>query len=197
MKTNVYKLAVLLLAISVIAGCKKDSKDETTANSLKIDGTQYDMSHGIVINYGDYNSVYNMEIALLSPGLTIHDIDGYPDSISGTGHVIVFSVMTSGSDKITPGDYTYSSNSYNAGTFDYGIYELNWNSELNPDPDFTEITAGTIKIINSGTTYELSFTGTDSNNKAISGYYKGSLKYYTDFKKSGELVKHRNKYFPK
>jgi hypothetical protein len=194
MKANIYKLAVLLFAITVIAGCKKDSKDETSANSIQIDGNQYDMSHGIVINYGSDNSVYNMEFALLSPGLTIHDIDGYPDSISGTGHIILFSVMTSGSDKITPGDYTYS-NSYNAGTFDYGIYELNWNPVLNTDPDFLEITAGTIKIISSGATYELSFTGTDSNNKAISGYYKGSLKYYTDFKKSAGLVKHRSKYF--
>ena len=34
MKTNIYKLAVLLFVISVITGCKKDSKDATSANSL-------------------------------------------------------------------------------------------------------------------------------------------------------------------
>lgn len=152
------------------------------------------MSHGIVINYGSDNSVYNMEFALLSPGLIMHEIDGYPDSISGTGHVIIFSVNTSGSDKITPGNYTFS-DSYLAGTFDAGMYQLNWDSQGNPDPDFTEITAGTIKIIGSGATYELSFTGKDGNNKTISGYYKGSLKYYTDFKKSVGFIKYRSKYF--
>jgi hypothetical protein len=195
MKANLLNLAVLLFAILVIAGCKKDSNDTTPSNSLQVDGNKYDLSHGFVINYGPGNSVYNMEIALLSPGITIHDIDGYPDSISGTGHVILFSVMTSGTDKITPGDYTYDF-SYNAGTFDYGMYKLNWNTTGNPNPDFVEITSGTIKIMNSGTTYELSFTGKDSNNKAISGYFKGSLKYYTDFKKSAGLVKQRGTFLP-
>ena len=192
MKANIYTFTVLIVTILTIAGCKKDSKDESAKNSLKVDGTEYTMSKGLLVNYGDYNATYSMALYLLSSGLTVHELDGLPDSISGTGNIIVFEINTTGTDKLAPGDYTYS-NLYTAGTFSYGIYMLNWNSTQNPDPDLTELKAGTVKIISSGATYELSFTGTDINDKAVSGYYKGALKYYTDFKKSGGVTKHGNK----
>jgi hypothetical protein len=133
-----------------------------------------------------------MGMILLSSGITVHDVGGLPDSVSGTGHLISFEINTSGSDKLSPGDYAFS-NTFAVGTFDYGAYEVNWNTSLNPNAIGTELKTGTVKIISSGAEYELSFTGMDINDKAVSGYYKGALKYYTDFKKSGGVTKHGNK----
>lgn len=185
MKSALTGIAIISLFCFVFIGCKKDSKNESTKNYLKVDGVDYEISKGLLINYGENNMVYNIDLYLFSPGLTVHETDGYPDSISGTGHMISFEILTTGSDKLALGDYTYS-NQELAGTFYYADYLLNWNSNLNPMADFVTLNAGTVKVIKNGTEYELSFTGKDVSNKAISGYYKGSLKYYTDYKKSAK-----------
>lgn len=181
MKTKVYTLTVVLVSMLAIAGCKKDSKEDTVANYLKVGTTDYEMTKGIIINSGPDNSVYLMSVYLFSSGLTIHEVDGFPDSISGIGNMIAFDVYTSGSDKITPGTYIYNSSEL-SGTFSDELYSVNYNPLTNIGDDFTDVQSGTLKVIQSGTEYEISFSGTDVNGKAVSGYYKGSLKTYTDFK---------------
>ncbi len=184
MKNFIRGIGMLLIISFVLAGCKKDSKDETR-NFLKVDGAEYDISTGLIINYGEYDSAYEMDIYLFSPGLTVHEAGGFPDSLSGTGHAIYFEMVTTATDKLAIGDYPYNDTEI-ANSFYYSEYFLNWNPNTNSDDNFVELKAGNVKVIQNGTEYELSFTGTDENNKAISGYYKGTLKYYTDFKKSGK-----------
>ncbi len=191
MKTNLLLLATFILIILAAASCKKDSKNDTTRNFLKVDGTEYDMSKGFILNNGNKNSVSNMGLVLISSGITAHLVNGIPDSASGTGNVISIELLTSGSDKLTPGDYQYSDSEL-AGSFYYGSYALNWNSPVSYSPDYMEFNSGTVKVINSGAVYELSFTGKDANNKDISDYYKGSQGYYTDFKKSANPAHKRN-----
>lgn len=185
MKTFIPNLTVILLLGFAIAGCKKDStKDETTKNKVTVDGTEYEISKGFITNYGSYNSAYNFDLVLVSSGLTIHESSGLPDSASGNGNVVYFEMFSSSSDKLALGDYVYN-DSGNAGSFDYADYMLNWNPTLQPNAFGVEIKTGTVKVINNGTEYELSFSGTNANNKTITGYYKGSLKYYIDNKKRG------------
>jgi hypothetical protein len=180
MKTIVSNLFFIILLCLAIEGCKDDSSDDgSTKNAMKVDGTDYDLSKGFVINYGDYNSVFAIDLFLISPGLTVHEFEGLPDSASGTGQLLTFEIFSSSGDKIAVGDYVYS-DSENVGTFYYSGYMLNWNATQNPFADLTEISSGTLNVINSGAQYEISFSGKDSNNKDISGYYKGSLKYYDD-----------------
>lgn len=180
MKKITLNLAVLLIITIAFSGCKKDKKDdETTKNFLKVDGTDYDLSKGFLINYGIYGSSNNIDLVLISSGITVHEVMGLPDSVSGTGNAIYFELYSTSGDKLQLGDYIYN-DSGDAGTFDWADYLLNWNATQLPDADFTNITSGTVKVINNGTEYELSFSGKDSNNKTISGYYKGSLKWYDD-----------------
>ena len=178
MKTFIFYLIILTMLGFAVEGCKKDSKnDGTTGNYLRVDGVDYPVSKGFLVNYGANNSVYHMELVLLSSGLTIHEHQGLPDSASGTGHVITYELSSSTGDKLALGNYIYNKSEV-AGTFYFADYFLNWNSTLNPYIDFIEITSGTVDVLNNGAEYELNFSGKDSNNKTISGYYKGPLKYY-------------------
>ena len=192
MKSIISTLAVIFLLCIAITGCKKD-KNDTKKNVLKVDGTEYDISKGFLQYYGGNGSVYNIDLNLISSGITVHETLGLPDSASGIGHAIYFEMYTSSIDKLALGDYTYNFSSQAAGSFDYADYILNWNLSQQHNPTFIEITSGTVKVIKSGAEYELSFSGTDKNNKTISGYYKGSLTYYdqSQVKKSQMLKRTR------
>jgi len=187
MKITLLNLLITGLLFIAVAGCKKDSKkDDATKNYLKVDGTEYDISKGFIVNYGGSGSIYNIDLVVVSSGLNIHDVNGLPDSVSGTGNTVYFEMYSSVSDKISSGDYVYN-DSGAAGSFDYEDYMLNWNTTTQPNAETTEITSGTVKVINSGTEYELTFSGKDVHNKIISGYYKGNLKYYDDSGKKKSL----------
>ena len=191
MKKIIFYLAIITMLCFAVEGCKKDSKnDGTTENYIRVDGVDYPISKGFLVNYGANNSVYHMELVLLSSGLTIHEHMSVPDSASGTGHVITYELSSSTGDKLALGNYVYNKSEV-AGTFYYADYFLNWNSTLNPYIDFIEITSGNINMINNVAEYELTFSGKDSNNKTISGYYKGPLTYYygSEKKKSSQ---HKN-----
>lgn len=178
MKTFVSTLASVLLLCFALTGCEKDSKLNETKNSLKVDSTEYEISKGILEYYGSNGSGYNIDLTLYSPGITIHENQGLPDSVSGNGHTLYFEMYSSSSEKLELGDYP-ENNTGNAGTFDIANYIVNWDVALNPGIDLIPITTGTVKIIKNGPEYELSFSGTDINNKAITCYYKGNLKFYT------------------
>lgn len=182
MKIFIRNVVVMLLLGFAIAGCKKDSAKNETKNYVNVDGTEYEISKGFITNYGLNNSAYNLDLVLISSGLTIHEIMGMPDSVSGTGNVIYFEMYSSSSDKIALGDYNYN-DSGNAGSFDYAEYMVNWNSALQPNSAGLEIKTGSVKVISNGNEYELSFSGTNASNTTITGYYKGSLNYYIDKKK--------------
>lgn len=189
MKTFGPVIATIILLCFAVAGCKKDNKkDETKKNFLKVDGTEYDISKGYLEYYGAIGPDNNIDLTLFSPGITVHENMGMPDSLSGNGHTIYFEMYTSGSGKLAVGDYSQN-NSKRAGSFDFANYVLNWDIALDPGIDLIPITSGTVKVTKSDTEYELSFSGRDENNRAISGYYKGSLKFYTIIpdKKSHQL----------
>jgi hypothetical protein len=157
-------------------------------NYLKVGGTEYDISKGLLINLGGSKSVYNLELDLISSGITVHEHMGFPDSVSGVGHLIYFNMFSTSADNLPIGEYVLN-NTEQAGSFSYADYITNWNTDLQNDPDFIALVSGTVNIIKYGTEYELSFSGIDSNSKTITGYYKGSLKYYDEGKdkKPGEF----------
>jgi hypothetical protein len=195
MKTFMFTLAVILLLSFPIAGCKKDSnKDESKKNLLLIDGTEYAISKGYLEYYGLNGSGFNIDLTLFSSGISIDETMGMPSPSSGSGNMIYFEMYSPDSDKLAQRDYAYNS-AGNSGSFDLASYILDWNIAVEPDIDFIPITAGTVKVIKNGTEYELSFSGTDQNNKVISVYYKGSLKFYTipENKRSLKFKQQRNR----
>lgn len=196
MKKTINHLAIILIVCFSIAGCKKDKKvDETTKNYLKVGGTEYDISKGILENYGEVGSAFQIDLNLVSSDIIMNENNGEITTFSGIGHEIYFDFFSSSSDKLALGDYAYD-NTWNAGTFDYADYVLNWNYTKEPDfhnINYIEITSGSVKILKNGPEYELTFSGKNSDNTTITGYYKGVLKYYDYSKKKSSMAKPKRK----
>jgi len=182
MKNFTITSAIILILFISMAGCKKDSKnEEINKNYLKVGSFKCDLSKGILLKVPYDDTLNCMMLELFSPGIIIHENLTWPDSLSGNGHTITFIMYnTSGSDKLPPGEFTVSnpSDTYHSGTLLYPEYLLDWNINQEPDPAFCFVTSGTLKVIQNGAEYELSFKGKDMTNNTISCYYKGAIKYY-------------------
>lgn len=202
MKTFISAFITILMLCIIATGCKKDSKkEEIKTNYLKVDGTEYDISQGFLKTISDNSSpdsaAWRIELFLLSSDISYRE---YETPFSGIGHIIFFNLYSSTNNKIAIGDYDYN-NSKNVGSFDSAVYRLNWDIIKQPGNQGIQMSYGTVKVIksesaspyelsNSGKEYELSFSGTDANNKAISGYYKGRLLmyFYHGYKKSPKFM---------
>ena len=186
-----FLIAAFMLSIFFV-GCKKD--DDTPKNQMQYKDVEYDLSQGFLESYGKLgdNTANNYSLILLSSGFTTYEEDGEIDSISGIGHGIVFDLFATRTDKLDIGDYLYvSEGSGNAGTFNYANGVLNYNAQTEEGVEF-DIDGGKLTVVQNGDTYELKFDCTTEEGKQITGFYKGSLKYYKvgdNFKSSKKTIK--------
>ncbi|OYT13682.1 MAG: hypothetical protein B6I19_03875, partial [Bacteroidetes bacterium 4572_114] len=181
-----------LLAVSVLfVACKKDDDNDPPKNQMTIAGTEYDFTQGVIENYGTWLSVeaYNFDVTILSPGLTIHEINGEIDSVSGIGHGISFEFYSADSTDLAKGDYVYDEDGNGgAGTFIYAGAVVNYNTETEEGTEY-EITEGKVTVSQNGGSYELSFDCKTDGDVSVTGFYKGNLKHYdyTGDVKSGKI----------
>jgi hypothetical protein len=189
---NVTGFLIVAFVLSIFfMGCKKD--DDTPKNQMKYNDVEYDLSQGFLESYGKWgnNTANSFALILLSPGFTAHDEYGEIDSVSGIGHGIVFDMFATSPDKLDVGDYIYVSvGSGNAGTFDYANGVFDYNAQTEEGGEF-DINGGKLTVVQNGDTYELKFDCTTEEGKQVTGFYKGSLKYYNvsdDFKSSKETI---------
>ncbi|MBN1598193.1 MAG: hypothetical protein JW894_07855 [Bacteroidales bacterium] len=180
MKYLIKTLVVVLAFSMVMISCKKDDdKEDSKSNELVVNGTSYELSQGTLENYGIWTSsgATNIDLILLSPGITIHEEGGEFSYVTGTGHYVYFEMFTSGPTGLDVGTYTYNASSTASGTFDYSFYGLNINFDTGSGSPVS-ITGGTVTISANGSTYEITLALTDAMGQAVTGYYKGSLRYY-------------------
>jgi hypothetical protein len=79
-----------------------------------------------------------------------------------------------------------------AGTFDYGWVLINWDADIDDCDIDQDIEGGTVTVSKSGDVYEITINCTDEDGKTVTGYYKGTLKYYDyDQKKTTRTEKRR------
>jgi len=191
MKNNLKVFFVLFAFSLMMANCKKDS-DSGKKNSIKYNGKEYELSAGILENYGRVSEDlgFNIDLTLMSSEFNIHEENGIIDSISGTGNIMYFEMFTSDSTELDSRNYTFDSQETQAtGTFDDGGIGLNFNIQT-LEGQILQVTQGTVLINKSGTTYEITVNCKDSGGKDITGYFKGELKYYDysniNFKKANQ-----------
>jgi hypothetical protein len=161
-------------------------------NSITYNNTVYYLNDGILENYGNIQGTgYNIDLTLISSGLTPVITNGQVDSITGTGSGINFELFSSNPTALEVGDYTFDATmSGSPGTFDYGNAIFNFNT-ITQEGTVLDITGGKVTIISKSPVYELSFKCTGADGKSITGYYKGSLNYYviSGILRSGKLKK--------
>jgi hypothetical protein len=193
--------AVSVLTISILIGSCSKSSDDTPIepkNSITYNNKVYYLNNGLLEYYGIIQGTgHNIDLTLISSGLTPVITNGQVDSITGTGSGINFELFSSNATALNVGDYTFDSGSSGSpGTFDYGNAIFNFNTVTGAGTTL-DITGGKVTIKSNGSTYELTFDCTAADGKNITGYYKGSLGYYviSDLLRSARINKlHKHKW---
>ncbi|PWJ34198.1 hypothetical protein [Sediminitomix flava] len=180
-------VTVLALSFGLFA-CEEatDEGDELPANYFKVGDDTYELSQGMLENYGtdDWHEGYNLDLSLVSKGIKISsDGDSEP---TGSGEFIYFELFSDSEDRLSEGTYPFEFNDelQPSMTFDYALYATNWSPALEDieDAEGSLLVNGALTVTQNGETYELSFNGINLEGKKVEGKYTGALTYldYTD-----------------
>ncbi|OFX89207.1 MAG: hypothetical protein A2W99_01560 [Bacteroidetes bacterium GWF2_33_16] len=181
----------IVLAIFSIAFISCDDEETVKENNFKYDGKTYKIAKGLLENYGigdgkDITSVYEVDLTFLTKEFTLNELTG---DISGTGSYIYLWFLSTSGTQLTTGTYTFNNTLGTAGTFYYG--EIAINAAFFTDLGYIEIVAGTVKVKLNDTKYEITIDCTLSDNKKLTGYYKGNLVYidYSEVKSAKDKIR--------
>lgn len=176
------KILTLLVGVSILGflfvGCQKDAVTATTKNHIKYDGKEYELSNALLINQGGSKSNgYYFDLILMSSGVKLYESNGEIDSSSGVGHFIDLPMVSSKAN-FQAGEYIYDAKETgDIGTFDYAFAGLDFNFSTEKGT-VIDITGGKVTVKNTGTEYEITINCTTASNKPLTGYFKGTAKYY-------------------
>ena len=174
-------LKLILLAIVVsLAGVSCSSDDDnnngngnggTSANSMNLDGEEFDISAAVLIEYGENeDGSYDWDVVLLGEGLIVDN-----EELDGSGATLFLDLNTNNADGLTPGTYNYSPN-FEREEFTWVAIEGCQNSDgFDCQSGYSQGQDGTVVITGSGsnTTIEVIVTDTDGDN--ISANYTGGF----------------------
>ena len=192
MKIEKKILTIVLLCLIILAGCKKDKDEDSSDNYIKYDGKMYPIHKGILENFGEWSiGVYNIDLSLVSNEINLIESQGEITGATGTGNIIYFEMYTSNSTHLDNETYEYEW-SEEAGTFDDGWVGINYNVDDEEGEIELEIEDGTVTVTKNGYIYEITINCTDDLGKSVTGYFKGTLKWYdASLKKSSRTEKRK------
>ena len=175
MKKNLLRFVLIAFSAVLLIGCRKDD-DVSQKNYLKIGYTEYKITSGIIENYGTgtWHQGNNLDLTLVTEGMNIA-VSGIDVSYSGNGKAIYFESFSSSSTYLDNGDYVYYSGANPPiKTFDEGLHAQMTNSVGGAE---TQINSGKFNVVRNADTYQITINCTDASGQAVTGYYKGTLKY--------------------
>jgi hypothetical protein len=179
MKNYSLRVICLITIGLIIVACTKSGVTPEMKNSITYNNTEYIINGGVLEYWGKIQGTgYNIDLTLISSGLTPVVTNGQVDSITGTGSGINFEIFTTDSLSYDVRDYTFdAAQSGSPGTFDYANAIFNFNTVTQAGTTL-DIAGGKVTIISKDPVYELSFKCTATDGKSVTGYYKGNLQYY-------------------
>lgn len=191
-------ICLICAVIFSFTACSSDDNDNTwgdqpdhSENYMEYNGTRFPLVFGVVEHFGtgeaDDNS-YQYALSFSTSDFSENEEgDLVPDD--SILSLIGFNVYSSNGTQPEPGEYDFAEEEVINFTFEdgFGFINLNYDSISDgtdiEDMEFEQlisIKSGTIKILQSGDTYEVEMNLINYNNKPIAGYYKGELMEYTD-----------------
>ena len=173
MKRSFTLFSVLVLFAGLtLTGCKKDSDEPT--NLLTVGKTKVEIKNLALYRNDQVATGYSYYFELLEDGISF-DKTGY---FEGGGSYLELRVVSSSNDGIASGDYVYDiSGTFPVLTIYLAQHCLNW-VESGSSNTYVSITSGTLSVTRNNSNYEISFSGTDSEGKKVTAYYKGSSIFY-------------------
>ena len=188
-------LMLLLVAVVLAPGCKDDDDDKTPSNQMTIAGNNFELSQAFIMSYGQLSGEgYNFDLTMFSPGLTMYEVNGEIDSVTGIGHALFFEIFSASENMLSSGDYSYDADETEApGTFDFASAFTDYDPQTEEGTEY-EIISGKLTVVNSSDAYTFTFEGVTDNGKAITSYYKGVPKIY-DFSDDTKSAKASSRMF--
>ncbi|MCY1719764.1 hypothetical protein OU798_05385 [Prolixibacteraceae bacterium Z1-6] len=171
----------VLLAVTLISSCNKDDEETATSNYLKIADAEYDLSAGLLENFGTDNWYYGYlgKLILYSKGLSLQIDEENHYEFIGKGDAIYFVLFSSSEDVLDNANYVFTSTEpYSIGTFYEAGYTINFDTEDWDADESDDIVSGTVSISKSGNVYSISINCTGENSEKITGFYEGTLRYF-------------------
>lgn len=184
MKKSILNFGILVIAICVIlAACKKD--EAVKKNSFKYNQKEAEISTVLGMQYGEspVSGIFGIELEFYEKSLTIHYADNYPDSISGSGDVLIVTFLTSSENTIPTGVYNFMSTNEPLKNFSImgdgeSFVVVNLDTSKENDLTTLEISGGKVTVSKSADEYEFTFDLKTTVNSNITGYYKGKPAIY-------------------
>jgi hypothetical protein len=172
MKRSFTLFSVLVLFAGLtLTGCKKEC-DEAT-NLLTVGKTTVELKNFAFYRNSQTTNGYEYYVELLEDGISF-DQNGY---FVGSGSYLEMKVISSSGDGIASGEYVFdNSGSFPVLTFFAAKHCLGWNESTSNTSIL--INSGTLEVTRDNSNYEISFSGTDSEGKKVTAYYKGSSIFF-------------------
>lgn len=171
----------------MLVSCKK--KGDKVTNYFKVNNTTYELSNGILENYGtDAESYdgYNLDLSLITDGISVSASDVW----SGSGKAIYFEMYTTSSTYLSSGEYDYDNTTSPSPTFsfDLSFYVLDLVFPGTGTP--VQIISGTVTVVKDGNTYDITLSdGENNSGDAITAHYKGTLTYFDESRKKSDKTR--------
>ena len=176
---KILKLILLSIVVS-LAGVSCSSSDDdnngngnggTSANSMNLDGVEFDISSAVLIEYGkNEDGSYDWDVALLGEGLIVNN-----EELDGSGASLLLDLNTNNADGLAAGTYTFSPN-YEREEFTWVDIEACQNAEgFDCLSGFSQGQDGTVVISGSGSNTTIEVTVTDNNGATITANYTGGF----------------------
>lgn len=169
----------LYIAILLIMGCKKDENKSsaTGLGTLTYDGITYELDKGVLIYVGDFSTgTHLMNLTLCTSGIW-YDPSEY--GFRGIGDEVVLGLYSSSATELPTGTYSYS-DIVATNQLSHGYLSLGANCTEDTYEKMVSFSDGTVTIVKTGSTYEITITGQDEGLKAISVTFKGQFNFYED-----------------
>ncbi len=177
MKKQSFKLFIFcLVLIMAFVSCKKDDDENIIpepANQFTYEATNYAIAFANFSYKGLDGDFHEYELTMGSTGLVYNTTTG---EYSGSGDGIVTTLYSTTANQLPAGTYLYNQTVGN-NVFDRLNAYIGWDLS---DLTGTDIpaTAGTITIVVTDSTYEITIACNDASVKPITAYFKGVPSHY-------------------
>lgn len=149
-------------------------------NSFRYDNKDYSLSSAIVENYGkNKDGNYELFVTLLSPGITVKNVNGEFLTVSGKGNLISLNIISKTSS-LENGVYTLKNTIKEVGTIEYGSLYVDYDFDAFSGK-MLDVQSGNIVVKKTNNLYEISIALVADDDNPMDGYIKSTIKQY-DYK---------------
>jgi hypothetical protein len=170
----------LSLALTVgFTSCSSDDDNGGGASSesfLRVNGTDYDLKSGIIVNYGEEDEgVFNFDVSLYTENFNASNpLNPFGDNSFSE---VYFELFTSNQSTLETGTYNYSSSFGTTNTFSFGDVDLDCSGsffDVDCSQEFS-IVGGTFTVNSNGNRFDLEFSVSLAGGGSAEGKYVGTL----------------------